>query len=191
MEKFQKLSLVSVGPEFVYVSYAGLDPVAMLLAIGATAGEYAQMTPGKDQMDKLMMGGTIALYGYLSELPMLQGFNDLAKVFQSGANDGPTMAYDFMVALTKQAVSFGIGGSPLGVHQSFVAGIERVMDPSKSNIKPASWVRGPNNLCVFNAILPRKHSSSKVVLLNFLFNIDFIPFYLMGIYERYFKKSSP
>jgi hypothetical protein len=145
LEKFQKLSLVSVGPEFVYISYAGLDPVAMLLAIGATAGEYAQMTPGGDQMDKLMMGGTLAIYGYLSESPMLKGFNDLAKVFQSGSNDGPTMLYDFMVAATKQAVSFGIGGSPLGVHQSFVAGIERVMDPSKSNIKPPkmSMKEGP------------------------------------------------
>jgi hypothetical protein len=136
MAKFEKLTTVSRGPDKVYVSYAGLEPVGTLLAIGATSGEYAQMKPGGDDLDKLMTGGTLALYTYLSEQPMLKGISDIQKVFTSGATDGPTILYDFINAASKQVSQFVIGGSPLGVHASFVAGIERIVDPTKSNTMP-------------------------------------------------------
>ena len=134
--KFEKLTTVIRGPDKIYISYAGLEPIGTLLAIGATAGEYAQMTPGGEDLDKIMMGGALGIYQYLSEQPMLRGFSDIQKVFTSGSPDGPTILYDLIYAVSKQASQFGIGGSPLGVHSSFVAGIERVMDPSKSNIMP-------------------------------------------------------
>ena len=136
MAKFEKLTTVSRGPDKVYISYAGLEPVGTLLAIGATSGEYAQMKPGGDDLDKLMTGGTLALYTYLSEQPMLKGISDIQKVFTSGATDGPTILYDFINAASKQVSQFVIGGSPLGVHASFVAGIERIVDPTKSNTMP-------------------------------------------------------
>jgi len=133
MAKFEKLTTVSRGPDKIYVSYAGLEPISTLLGIGATAGEYAQMSPGGDDLDKLMMGGAIGVYQYTSEQPMLQGFNDIAKVFSSGSKDAPTIFYDLIKASSKQVIEFGIGGSPLGAHSSMVATIERIVDPTKSN----------------------------------------------------------
>jgi len=67
---------------------------------------------------------------------MLQGFSDIQKVFTSGAKDGPTILYDLIYASSKQVSQFAIGGSPLGAHSSFVAGVERIVDPTKSNTMP-------------------------------------------------------
>ena len=136
MAKFEKLTTVSRGPDKVYISYAGLEPIGTLLGIGATSGEYAQMTPGGEDLDKLMMGGALGVYQYLSEQPMLSGFNDIMKVFTSGAKDGPTILYDFVNAASKQISQFAIGGSPLGAHSSLIAGTERIVDPSKSSTLP-------------------------------------------------------
>jgi len=137
MARFEKLTTVSRGPDKVYISYAGLEPIGTLLAIGATSGEYSQMTPGGEDLDKLMLGGALAVYQYLSEQPMLQGVSDIQKVFTSGAKDAPTRAYDLINAASKQMSQFLIGGSPFGVHSSFVAGVERIVDPSKSSTMPA------------------------------------------------------
>jgi len=137
MARFEKLTTVSRGPDKVYISYAGLEPIGTLLAIGATSGEYSQMTPGGEDLDKLMLGGALAVYQYLSEQPMLQGVSDIQKVFTSGAKDAPTRAYDLINAASKQMSQFLIGGSPAGVHSSFVAGVERIVDPSKSSTMPA------------------------------------------------------
>jgi hypothetical protein len=137
MARFEKLTTVSRGPDKVYISYAGLEPIGTLLAIGATSGEYSQMTPGGEDLDKLMLGGALAVYQYLSEQPMLQGVSDIQKVFTSGAKDAPTKAYDLINAASKQMSQFLIGGSPAGVHSSFVAGVERIVDPSKSSTMPA------------------------------------------------------
>jgi hypothetical protein len=137
MARFEKLTTVSRGPDKVYISYAGLEPIGTLLGIGATSGEYAQMTPGGEDLDKLMMGGTLGVYQYLSEQPMLQGFSDIQKVFTSGAKDGPTILYDLINAASKQISQFAIGGSPLGAHSSLIAGTERIVDPSKSSTMPA------------------------------------------------------
>jgi hypothetical protein len=136
MAKFEKLTTVSRGPDKVYISYAGLEPIGTLLGIGATSGEYAQMTPGGEDLDKMMMGGALGVYQYLSEQPMLQGFSEIQKVFTSGAKDGPTILYDFINAASKQVSQFVIGGSPAGAHSSFVAGVERIVDPTKSNTMP-------------------------------------------------------
>jgi hypothetical protein len=137
MAKFEKLTTVSRGPDKVYISYAGLEPIGTLLGIGATSGEYAQMTLGGEDLDKLMMGATLGVYQYLSEQPMLQGFSDIQKVFTSGAKDGPTILYDLINAASKQISQFAIGGSPLGAHSSLIAGTERIVDPSKSSTMPA------------------------------------------------------
>ena len=136
LAKFEKLTTVSRGPDKVYISYAGLEPIGALLGIGATAGEYAQMTPGGEDLDKLMMGGALGVYQYMSEQPALQGFSDIQKVFTSGAKDGPTILYDLINAASKQMSQFLIGGSPVGVHSSLVAAVERIVDPTKSNTMP-------------------------------------------------------
>jgi hypothetical protein len=137
MARFEQLTTVSRGPDKIYVSYAGLEPIGTLLGVGATSGEYAQMTPGGEDLDKLMMGGALGMYQYLSDTPMLQGFSDIMKVFTSGAKDAPTMFYDLINKVSRQASEVLIGGSPLLFHSSLVANVERIVDPSRSNIMPS------------------------------------------------------
>jgi len=137
MARFEQLTTVSRGPDKIYVSYAGLEPIGTLLGIGATSGEYAQMTPGGEDLDKMMMGGALGIYQYLGDTPMLAGFSDIMKVFTSGAKDAPTMFYDLISKASRQMSEVFIGGSPLGAHSSLVANIERIVDPSRSNVMPS------------------------------------------------------
>lgn len=132
LREFKKLATVSEGPDKYYISYAGLEPLGTLLAIGATAGEYSQMTPGDDDIQKMMLGGTLGIYQYLSDQPMLKGFSDIANVLSSSAKDAPSLFYDLLKQTSKQASTVLIGGSPLGAHSALVAGVERMMDPSAS-----------------------------------------------------------
>lgn len=134
--EFKKITSVSIGPDKVYVSYAGIEPIASLMAIAGTAAEYAQMGGDGSQMEKLMMGGALGVYEYMSEQPMLQGFSDMSKVFTSGAKDAPGVFYDLMQRASKQVGMFLIGGSPIGAHSSMVAAVERVMNPAASNTMP-------------------------------------------------------
>jgi hypothetical protein len=137
MARFEQLTTVSRGPDKIYVSYAGLEPIGTLLGIGATSGEYAQMTPGGEDLDKMMMGGALGIYQYLGDTPMLAGFSDIMKVFTSGAKDAPTMFYDLISKASRQMSEVVIGGSPLGAHSSLVATVERIVDPTKTNVMPS------------------------------------------------------
>jgi len=134
--EFQKITSVSIGPDKVYVSYAGLEPIASMMAIAATAAEYAQMGGDGSQMEKLMMGGALGIYEYMSEQPMLQGFSDMSKVFTSGSKDAAGVFYDLMQKSSKQVGMFVIGGSPIGAHSSMVGAVERIMDPTSVNTMP-------------------------------------------------------
>jgi hypothetical protein len=139
LEEFKSMTTVSYGgPDKVYISYAGLEPLATLLAIASTSSEYSMMTPGGSEMEKIAMGGALGIYQYLGDQPMLQGFGDIMKVFTSGKKDGPGILADLMKKVVKQGTEFAIGGSPLGAHSSFIAMVERTMDPSKSNTMPST-----------------------------------------------------
>ena len=138
LAEFEQITSVKYGPDKVYVSYAGMEPLATLLAIASTSAEYSMMTPGGSDTEKIAMGGALGIYQYLSDQPMLQGFGEITKVFSSGKKDGPGILADLMKKVVKQATEFGIGGSPIGAHSSFVAMVERTMDPSKSNTMPGS-----------------------------------------------------
>lgn len=136
LAEFQKIATVSQGPKKTYISYARMEPLSTLLAIGATAAEYSQMTPGDNDLEQMFMGGTMGLYNYLSEQPMLTGFADLSDTLTSNAKDFPAKLYDIFRSVTKQVATVAIGGSPLGVHSSFIAGIERYMNPEASLTMP-------------------------------------------------------
>jgi hypothetical protein len=138
LAEFESMTSVKFGPDKVYVSYVGLEPLSALLAIASTTGEYSMMTPGGDDMEKLMMGGALGVYQYLSDQPMLQGYGEIEQVFSSGKADAPGRLADLMKKVVKQTTEFAIGGSPIGAHSSFVAMVERTMDPSKSNTMPSS-----------------------------------------------------
>jgi hypothetical protein len=138
LANYKKMTSVVEGSDGkVYISYAGLEPIGTLLGIAATAGEYSMMNAGEADMQDIMIGGGLGVYQYLSEMPMLQGLSDIMKVFTSGAKDAPAMFYNIVSQVTEQGMQFLIGGSPLGVHSSFVAGVDRIMNPDAKNVLEA------------------------------------------------------
>jgi len=105
------------------------------------------------------------LYEYLKEQPYLQGVAEVAKLLgttQQGAVDGQKV----VDGLVKQFGGFVIGGSPAGVYSSFLAGIERLSDPTNKDTRASPelpmGVRGfveafnkyKSRIPYFNADLP-------------------------------------
>jgi hypothetical protein len=135
IERFKGITTVSVGPDKVYISYAGLEPLGTLLSVGATAGEYSMSTVGEADMEKIITGGAMGVYQYLADQPMLAGFGEIQKVFSAGSKDAPSFLYNVMNRLAKQTTSFVAGAVPVtGTHSSLVAAIERYVNPDRSNV---------------------------------------------------------
>lgn len=138
LKQFEQLTKISVGPDKVYISYAGLEPLSTLLSIGGTMGEYSMMESGEADFEKMSLAGALAMYTYMGDQPMLAGFGEISKVFTSGATDSVSYLYNLMAQVSKQATTFAIGGSPAGAYSSLSATIERIMNPEKSNIMEAT-----------------------------------------------------
>lgn len=116
-----------------WVSYAGLEPLSALLAISADYAEYAKYEPDAEKVEEVFLGATYGLYSYMAEQPYLQGVSEIAKLIGNpGSNPDPAKVFDGIV---KQFGSFAIGGSPIGAYNSMVAGIERLLDPTKKDVK--------------------------------------------------------
>jgi hypothetical protein len=135
--RFSEITKINVGPEKVYISYAGLEPMSALLAIAGTAGEYSMMEAGGADMERLMLGGALATYTYLGDQPMLSGVGDIVKIVSSGAKDAPGFLYNLFAQVSKQGTEFLIGGSPLGAYSSLVAATERYINPERSQVLAA------------------------------------------------------
>jgi hypothetical protein len=135
--RFSEITKINVGPDKVYISYAGLEPIATLLAIAGTAGEYSMMEAGDADMERIMLGGSVAIYTYLGDQPMLSGVGDIVKILSSGSKDAPGFLYNLFAQVSKQGTEFLIGGSPAGAYSSFLAGIERLVDPERSQVMEA------------------------------------------------------
>lgn len=149
LKEWEKLTKVSVGKDKVYISYAGLEPLASLLAIAASAGEYSMQEASEADLSKIFMGGVLGLYNYMSEQPMLKGISEMMSVLKSSAQDEEPFLYNVFAQMSKQMTSVLIGGSPLGVHSSFVANIERFINPEQSLVMEA---RSPLDDNPFNGI---------------------------------------
>jgi hypothetical protein len=135
IDRFSGITQVSVGPDKVYISYAGLEPLGTLLSIGATAGEYSMSQVGEADMEKLMMGGSLGVYQYLADQPMLAGFGEIQKVFGGNSKDGPNFLYNMMTRIAKQTTQFAAGAIPvIGSHSSLVAAVERIIAPERSQV---------------------------------------------------------
>jgi len=136
LEKYQKITSVKVGPTKTSISYAGMEPLSLQLAIGATCAEYAMAGPDEETLERCMTGGGIAMYEYIGNQPMMSGIADVVNIFRSQKADGPGLMYDLMVNTVKVGGNYLIGGSPLGAYSSLVASTERVLYPEKSGLGP-------------------------------------------------------
>jgi hypothetical protein len=121
---------IKVGDE--WFSYSGLEPVSALMAIAADYAEYAKYEPDATKIEEVFLGGIFATYHYLSEQPYMQGVADVGKLV-GDADSGKVKAG--INAIAKQYGGFVIGGTPMGAFNSLVAGIERMTDPTKKDVK--------------------------------------------------------
>jgi hypothetical protein len=112
-----------------------LEPLATLLSIGATAGEYSMSAAGEADMEKLMMGAVLGSYQYLASQPMLSGFGEIQKVFSGSGDDAKNWLYNSLNRAAKQGTQFVAGAVPItGTHSSLVAAVERYVNPERSNV---------------------------------------------------------
>ena len=140
LAKYQKMTKVSVGPDKVYVSYARMEPLSLLLSMGATTGEYAMGANENDYsaiVERAMMGLGVSMYEYMGDQPMLKGLSELSKIFQSQKQDGPGLLYDLMTKLGGSAAEFVVQGNPIGgPYSSLLANTTRVLNPEKPGLGP-------------------------------------------------------
>ena len=144
LKAFQDMTPVSVGPDKIYVSYAGLQPIGTLLAIAGTMGEYSmlnsyqntQQFSDDDTMQELVEAGTLGAYELLAQFPALQGVGDIMDILKQGQGSGPDSLLRLMGGIVQKGVEVGVGGSPIGVYGSLRSTVERAGSPEQSSVLP-------------------------------------------------------
>lgn len=139
LERLRKITKVAVGPDKVYVSYARFDPISMVFSIGADMGDAAKFSRTRDAEDweRMAMAGMTATGEYMGNLPFMQGIGELVQIARSRSTDGGEKIAGIFDGLSRQLVNFVYTGTPgIGMTNStLMAHIERLTDPTKSNIK--------------------------------------------------------
>jgi len=129
-EKFLGANMESIKGDYVYISYAGFEPISAILAMAADFADYARYHENQDDINKVFLGATFGLMNYMKEQPFLTGVKDLVDAYGDKYDDSGEA---FLNALSEQVTKATIVGSPGGVMNSFVAAIERTVDPTFSD----------------------------------------------------------
>jgi hypothetical protein len=115
----------------LYVPFRGIDPVAGPMAMIADAVEYARYEDDEDLVGQVILGAAWGLYGYIGQLPFLQGISSIAGAF-SATVPNPKHAFKSAIdSVMGTGASYVVEGSPVGVFNSARAMIERGVDPNK------------------------------------------------------------
>lgn len=145
LAELQGMTPVSVGPDKVYVSYAGLQPIGSILAIAATMGEYTMLSShqGNQNMiddkanQRLFEAATLGTYELLTQFPALQGVGELTDLFgKIGSGDVDALT-GFLGAVVKKGTEVGFGGTPFGSYSALRASGERIISPEQSSTLPS------------------------------------------------------
>lgn len=150
IEMFKKITNVSVTKDKVYVSYEGIEPISILIAMSATTAEYGFINPKDGEMDGLAMGVAMAGHDYVTEHPLLQGMAKFSKIFTSRADDGADLLYDMLKNATNEYGQYVAQGVPTGIPATidgerkivggawsgFKRNLENMLHPERSNMGP-------------------------------------------------------
>jgi hypothetical protein len=133
----EDMQRVTVIRDKVYVSYKGLEPVGGLLAIGSDYADYARYQDNVTEVEQVAMGSAIGIAKYMTELPYLQGMADFVEAITGGQNGevGPESIRRVVDLFAQKGTEFLIGGSPAGAFSSARAAVERMIDPTVSNVR--------------------------------------------------------
>jgi hypothetical protein len=131
IERLSQYGKVTLTDDKVYYGFAGLEPIGAMLAIGADYTSFAKYHDSNEDINQVFGGAVYSMYNYMKEQPFLQGFSEIMSL-AGGVFEGDVNVDDFINGVSKQAGGFVIGGSPLGAYSSAVGGIERYLDPERS-----------------------------------------------------------
>ena len=79
----------------LYVSYAGLEPVGLIFALGANYVEGARRSRDINMHQNKAARYAVAMLDYIEEMPMINTFGTISKAFQEG---DPSILYNSPVA---------------------------------------------------------------------------------------------
>lgn len=139
LERLRAITKVGVGKDKLYVSYARFDPISMIFAMGSDMADATKFDrhPDRTEYETMAMAGMTATAEYMSNLPVMQFVGEMLSIARSRSNDAGEKVVFAMDAMAKQFANFLYTGIPgLGMSNStLMAHIERLVDPTKSNIK--------------------------------------------------------
>lgn len=131
IEKFSSLSNVSVGKgnlkNRIFLSYQGIEPLSVLIAMGATNGEYAQLNPGDEDMLDLVAGSTFATMEYINSHPLLSGMGQIVDVLRADPKEGESAIYAKFAEVFEVYSNYVVNGFPN-------AGLPSEIDLNKAGI---------------------------------------------------------
>lgn len=145
LAQFQGMTPVSVGPDKVYVSYAGLQPIGSILAISAAMGEYSMLSSmqGNQNMlddeshQKLFEAAALGGYELLAQFPALQGAGEILDILEQGKGMSVDSIFRLIGASVQKGVEVGFGGTPMGSYSALRSSMERIVSPEQSSYLPA------------------------------------------------------
>ena len=118
----------------LYVPLRGIDPIAGPLAMAIDAVEYARYEDDQDKVGQIILGGAWGLYNYVSQMPVMTAISSVAGAF-SQTVPNPKAAFRAAIdATVKQATSYALEGSPVGIFSSARGQAARATDPYKRDV---------------------------------------------------------
>lgn len=138
LARFNELTggMVRVGPDKTYVSYAGIEPLASILAMGASAAETALEAEDMQDAERWVFASSMAAFDYLGKQPMLAGMSKLVSDLGQGTESAKSFFISLLNNIGKTGTGFLIGGSPAGAFQAAARALERMANPEASNTMP-------------------------------------------------------
>ncbi len=132
----EKRGLASKGKNKIYISYSGFEPMSAFFAMASDYADYARYNEDDSKTQQVFYGALAGMFNFLSEQPFLTGISDISKAIMGGDSYGDDIdrAEAVINALAKQGTTAFVGGSPLGFQSSLIASIERINDPTATDV---------------------------------------------------------
>jgi hypothetical protein len=126
---------VSVGSDDkLYVPFRGIDPIAGPLAMISDAVEYARYEDDEDKVGQIILGGVWGLYNYVGQSPFMTSISSITSAFSQNIENPKASFRAAIDAVIKNATTYAVEGSPLGVFNSARGMIARGEDPTRRDI---------------------------------------------------------
>jgi hypothetical protein len=121
--------MMTLHPEDVdYISYERMEPVSMILAIGADISQRHYWPTAEDETGfDVALSSLDVIFDYMQDQTFLQGFANIAKIL------GSTRGEDMAQAVERSVLT--LIGSQVP-YSSLLAGIERIQDPTMEHVVP-------------------------------------------------------